>query len=104
MGKTGIKGKETPRIYTPPLRELTPDTSVGFEVINFAENILKIKLHPWQKWLVIHALEVIDLPDGWRFRFRTVIVEVARQSGKTTVGCVLALFFLFVLGKKYAKK
>ena len=38
-----IKGSETPRIYTPPLRELTPDTSIGFEIIDFAENVLKLK-------------------------------------------------------------
>lgn len=97
MGKTGIKGKESPRIYTPPLRKLTPDTSVGFELISFAEEVLNIKLLPWQKWLAIHALEVIDTDDGWRFRFRTVIVEVGRQNGKTVFGCVLALFFLYEL-------
>ena len=94
-----IYGSETPRIYTPPLRELTPDTSVGFEVIEFAENILKIRLHPWQKWLFIHALEVVDEPDGgWHFRFRNVQILVARQNGKTTMSCVLALYALYVMG------
>ena len=98
MEKAGIKGKETPRIYTPPMRELTPDTSLGFEIIEFSENILDIKLHPWQKWLVIHAFEVMDDPeDGWRLRFKTVIVEVGRQNGKTTLGCVIALYFLYQL-------
>ena len=93
-----IKGKETPRIYPQPLRELTPDTSVGFEIIEFAENVLEIHLIPWQKWLLIHAFEVVDDPDdGWRFRFRTVIVEVGRQNGKTTLGCVIALYFLYQL-------
>lgn len=93
-----IKGSETPRIYTPPLRELTPDTSIGFEIIDFAENVLELKLHPWQKWLLIHAFEVVDDPvEVWRLRFRTVIVEVARQNGKTTLGCVIALFFLYQL-------
>ena len=43
-----IKGIETPRIYTPPLRELTPDTSLGFEIIDFAETVLHIDLIPWQ--------------------------------------------------------
>ena len=60
MEKTSLKGKETPRIFTPPLRDLTPDTSVGFEVIDFARDVLHIELFPWQKWLAIHALEVID--------------------------------------------
>lgn len=92
-----IKGCEIPRIFTPPLRELTPDTTLGFEIIEFAEKILKIKLHPWQKWLLIHAFEVIDTKNGWRFRFRTVIVEVGRQNGKTTIGCVVALYFMYAL-------
>ena len=95
--EASIKGKETPRIFTPPLRELTPDTSVGFEVIEFAKKVLDVELLPWQKWLAVHALEVIDTPDGWRFRYRTVIVEVGRQNGKTLFGCVIALFFLYQL-------
>jgi len=93
----GIKGKETPRIFTPPLRKLTPETSVGFELIDFAENVLHVNLLPWQKWLAIHAFEVIESPDGWRFRYRTVIVEVGRQNGKTLFGCVVALYFLYML-------
>ena len=92
-----IKGIETPRIYTPPLRELTPDTSLGFEIIDFAENILKIDLIPWQRWLLIHAFEVIDEEDGWRLRFRNVQVLVGRQNGKTTLGCIIALYFLYQL-------
>ena len=59
-----LVGYEEPRIYTPPLRELTPETTLGFEVIAFSENVLGIKLHPWQKWLFIHALEIVDTADG----------------------------------------
>lgn len=92
-----IKGIETPRIYTPPLRELTPETSLGFEIIEFAHDVLGIDLIPWQKWLAIHAFEVIDTDDGWRLRYRTIIVEVGRQNGKTLFGCVVALFFLYQL-------
>lgn len=98
MEKESIKGKETPRVFTPPLRELTPDTTLGYEVIEFAEQILHITLIPWQKWLVIHALEVVDDPvDGWRLRFKNVQVLVGRQNGKTTLSCVIALFFLYQL-------
>ena len=93
-----LEGYEQPRIYTPPLRELTPDTTLGFEVIAFSEDVLGIKLHSWQKWLFIHALEVIDKPDGsWMLRFRTVVVLVGRQNGKTTMGAILSLFFLYAL-------
>ena len=92
-----IVGKETPRIYTPPLRELTPETSMGYEVISFAHDILEMDLIPWQKWLLIHGLEVIDDPAGWKLRFRNVQVLVGRQNGKTTLSCVLALYFLYQL-------
>lgn len=95
---TKLYGFEQPRIFTPPLRELTPETTLGFEVIDFAENVLGIKLHPWQKWLFVHALEIIDKPDGsWLLRFRTVVVLIGRQNGKTTMGAILSLFFLYAL-------
>jgi len=91
-------GCEEPRIYTPPLRELTDDTTLGFDAIDFAEGVLGLTLHPWQKWLLVHALEIVGDFDGdWRLRFGTVIVLVGRQNGKTTVGMVLALFFLYVM-------
>jgi hypothetical protein len=85
-------GCETPRIWTPPLRELTPETTHGFEVIEFAE-ILGVKLLPWQKWLLIHALELN--PDG-TYRFRTVLLLVARQNGKSLVMQVLTLWRMCV--------
>ena len=93
-----LKGIEEPRIYTPPLRDLTPDTSLGYEIIDFSENYLKVALLPWEKWFLIHAFEVTDDDeDGWRFRFRIILLLVARQSGKTTVGCIVVLYFLYAL-------
>lgn len=93
-----LKGHEAPRLYTPPLRELTPQTTLGFDVIWFATEILKISLLPWQKWLFIHGLEIIgDFEADWHFRYRTVLVIVARQNGKSTMSMVLSLFFLYVL-------
>ena len=93
------KGSEVPRVYTPPLRELTPDTTLGYDVVRFAEDILKLRLNPWQRWLFIHALEIEGEFSGtWRFRYRTVVVEIGRQNGKTFVGMVLALFMLYILG------
>ena len=98
METSVIYGCEAPRIFTPPLRDLTPETTLGFEVIDFAEEVLHVELLPWQKWLVIHALEIIDDPvDGWRLRFRTVVVEVARQNGKTTLSKVISLYFMYQL-------
>ena len=91
-----LSGSETPRIWTKPLRPLTPDTSLGFEVIRFASEVLKIDLLPWQRWLLIHALEL--LPNGWP-RFRTVILLVGRQNGKSLVLAVLSLWWMYVFGK-----
>lgn len=88
-------GCEVPRIWTKPLRKLTPKTSLGFSVIQFAEDVLELELLPWQKWLLIHMLEL--LPDN-SLRFRTVVVLVARQNGKSTLSQVLALWFMYVYG------
>ena len=91
-------GNTEPRIWTPPLRELTPETTFGFDVIQFAEDFLEVNLLPWEKWLYIHALEIVgDFESEWRFRFRVVLVLVARQNGKTVVGKILALAFLYLL-------
>lgn len=89
-----ILGCETPRIFTPPRRELTPQTSHGFAAIAFAEEMLGVRLFPWQKWLLIHALELNE--DG-SYRFRFVVVEVARQNGKTMLMLVLALWHIYAL-------
>jgi len=57
--------------------------------------VLGVILYPWQKWLLVHALEL--LPDG-SFRFRNIVVLVARQNGKSTLSQVLALWFMYVYG------
>jgi len=93
------KGSTEPRVFTPEKRELTPETSLGFAVVDFAQDVLLVDLLPWQKWLFIHALEIEGNLDGeWSFRFRTVLVLVARQQGKTMMSEILALFFLYALG------
>lgn len=88
-------GCEAPTIFTPPLRPLTPQTSHGFECIKFAEEVLGLSLYPWQKWLLIHALEL--KPNG-KYRFRTVLVLVARQNGKSRVLQVLSLWRMYIDG------
>lgn len=87
-----VFGHTEPRLFTPPLRELTPETSYGFAVIEFAERIGK-PLDPWERWVVIHAGELLE--DG-RPRFRQVLILVSRQNGKTYLLSVLALFWLYV--------
>ena len=86
-------GSTAPRLWTPPRRELTPATSAGFEAVTFAHDVLGVNLIPWQRWLFEHMLELN--PDG-TFRFRTVIIQVARQNGKSTFAQVLSLWRMFV--------
>lgn len=99
-----VLGSTYPRLFTRPLVQgapgeckcgcaLTRATSFGFDVDDFARDILGRPLDPWQRWLIIHAGEL--LTDG-RPRFRQVLVLVARQNGKTELCVVLALFWMYV--------
>lgn len=94
-----LLGFTEPRIWTPPLRQLNKQTSLGFACIEYAETILKKSLYPWQKWALIHMFEIVgSLEKEWHFRFRTVLLLVSRQNGKTVLSEVIASFFLNVLG------
>lgn len=106
--RPALLGSTTPRLATAPLVTgppgpcgcgcaLTPATSKGFEAVEFAQSVLGIELLPWQRYFLIHCLEL--RPDGM-FRFRKVICLVARQNGKTTICKILALWFLYVRGSK----
>jgi len=98
-------GSTTPRIFTPPLVTgppgpcgcgcaLTPQTSKGFSAVEFAEDMIGMAVLPWQRWLLIHALELRS--DG-RFRYRTIVILIARQNGKTTLVEIKNLWKMFVL-------
>ena len=118
-----LLGSIVPRRFTPPLVvgppggcpcgcALSEDTSYGFDVIDFARNVLLTPLDEWEELAVIHAGEL--LPDGITPRFRYVLILVARQNGKTFLLRVLNLYWLLMeewpvtLGlssdRKYAKK
>jgi len=88
-----VLGRTEPRLWTPPLRELTPETSAGFDQVEFARDVLRYPLDPWEEFAVIHGGEL--LPDG-RPRFRIVLLLVSRQNGKTTIPKVLTLHWLYV--------
>lgn len=85
-------GSTIPRIFTPPLRELTWENSYGHDVIDFAAAI-GWPLDPWERWAVVHFGEL--MPDGTP-RFRFVLMLVARQNGKTTLLRVLTLYWMFI--------
>lgn len=105
-------------MFTPPLRPLTPETSLGFDCVEFADwvrdrleqiaaadpeqaDVLDIvpRLLEWQRWLLIHALELLDGPD-LVFRFRTVLLIVSRQNGKSVILIYLLLWRLFQDGAR----
>jgi hypothetical protein len=98
------RGSTMPRLWTRPLITGAPgpcgcgcaldeSTTYGFAVVQFAQTVLRMPLDAWQRWIVIHAGEI--LPDG-RPRFRKLLIIVARQNGKTHLLKVLTLFWLFV--------
>lgn len=98
-----LGGLILPRTYTPPLIvgppgpcpcrcALTPDTSYGWDVIDFAD-MIGHPFDPWQAWAVIHIGEL--LPDG-KPRFRKVLIMVARQNGKSELLKVLGLYHLII--------
>ena len=90
-----LLGSETPRLSTLPVQPLTPKTTRGFEAITFAQDILGVTLMPWQQWALKHGLELAA--DG-SYRFRTLLVLTSRQSGKSTLLQVLALWRMYVDG------
>lgn len=101
MQSDKLYGSTEARIYTPPKRKLTPKTSLGFAMIEYANDVLKLKLYPWQEWALIHLFEIEgDIEVKWNFRFRILLLFVARQNGKTVLSKVIASFFLNVLEVK----
>ncbi len=86
-----LHGSTEPRLYTQPLRRLTRKTSLGFEIIDWAEKELHWKPLPWQRWLIIHANE--KLPNG-KLRFRKILFLAARQNGKSNLVSVLATYWM----------
>jgi hypothetical protein len=89
----GILGREEPRLWTRPLRPLTRANTHGWEAITFAESVLGFTLLPWQKWWLLHALELKY--DG-TYRFRTILTLVGRQQGKTTLLKIVALWAMYL--------
>ena len=101
----GLTGRPVPRLYSRPLVPPGPSecpcgtcgldetNSNGFAMIEFARDVLGEPLHPFQEFLAIHLLEI--RPSGL-YRFRTVLVLIARQSGKSHFMKVLGLFRLYV--------
>lgn len=91
-----LVGSRLPRLSTDPLRHLTRDTTRGYEVIDFAE-MIGDPLLPWQQEAVIRAFEL--KPDG-SYRFRTILILVARQNGKSHLKRVVTLWRMYMDGAR----
>jgi hypothetical protein len=87
-----LRGKTTPRLFTPPLRQLSRRTSNGYYVADFAEAI-GTPLQPWQRWAAIHAMELLP---GGEYRFKIVLVIVARQNGKSNLKRAVTLWRMYM--------
>lgn len=87
-----LKGSRFPRLSVDPLRDLTPETSRGFDLAQFAADVVGEPLLPWQEELAIRALEVRE--DG-TYRFRTVLALCGRQNGKTSLLRTMALWRIY---------
>lgn len=99
-----LVGNAEPRLATTPLRPLTPETSYGFEVIDFAREIHH-PLLPWQEVAVIRGGELLCSPGcsealgvhapDCKPRFRIMLLLVSRQNGKTELPVVLSVYWQF---------
>ncbi len=87
-----LLGCTEPRLWTPPLRPLNRRTSLGYEVAGFAE-ITGEPLLPWERWTAIHALELLP---GGSFRFRIILIIVARQNGKSHLKRTISLWRMYM--------
>lgn len=94
-------GSTQARIFTPataercgPTGELTEEWSWGYDCIDFLETVCGWELLPYQRWLYIHALEKGDNQQG--FRYKIIVILVARQNGKTKWLKGLGLWRLFM--------
>lgn len=86
-------GRVEPRIWTPPLRDLTdPASSWGYDFIDFCDEI-GTPLDPWERWLAVHLGELF--PNG-EARFRKAIILVGRQNGKTIFTRLLILYWMWI--------
>lgn len=94
-------GSTTPRVYTPPLPGhvgkngwISREWSWGYDCVDFLEKVVGWELLPWQRWLYVHALE--KGADGTGFRYKFLLVLVARQNGKSLWLKGLGLWRLFI--------
>jgi phage terminase large subunit-like protein len=75
-----------------PLRPLTPETTLGFDLAEFSR-LIGEPLLPHQEEAALRGLELH--PDTGKLRFRYVLNLCARQNGKTALGRQLVLWRMY---------
>ena len=95
-----------PARWTKPLSEHFPtDADKLIQIIELVfkdlDNPNGLQLDEWQKWLLRHVLE--RYPDDWhdrelagKLRFRTCVVSLPRQQGKSTLAAAVGLTALLL--------
>jgi phage terminase large subunit-like protein len=91
-----------PARYTKPLREeFESDADKLIQIVNLVwrdmDNPNSLRLDDWQEWLLRSILE--RYPADWhdarlanKLRYRSVVVSIPRQSGKSLLGAILGLY------------
>lgn len=67
------------------------DKAIALAEFAFSQSVVPMKMDEFQKWILRQALQTDK--DG-NFRFRTYIVSMGRQNGKTTIASALMLYFM----------
>lgn len=87
----GTVGVTLPRIFTPPLRDLSePDATWGHDFIWFCDNHLRDPLSDWQEWLAVHSLEVLTKEKATEFALieddpRAELTKIERLYGRPLI-------------------
>lgn len=84
----------TPAFFTPPLEGYfyeEGDKAVALADFAFEMGAVPMRLDDFQRWIVREALQTDA--DG-NFRFRTYLVSLGRQNGKTTIASALLLYLM----------
>lgn len=87
-----LKGNPKPRLLAPTLPRFTRTNTLGFAAVDFARDKLGMTLMPHQEFILKAGLL---LRRNGTFKFRTILVIMGRQSGKSTTMQMLSLWRMY---------
>lgn len=86
-----------PVFHTPDVEDADfTDGEKCVELANLAFSTLPTpyKLDEWQEWLIKQILQRVN----GKYRFRSYVVSMGRQNGKSTIAVALSLWFMLIRG------